>query len=100
MAAVLCAMCVPAVLRIRLFPGARELLVSIKNLGLKCVIFSNAVWRDAAAYWRGFRALGIARLPHAGVSSGDACVRKPHPRAFDKTAAAAAGPLGGLHRPG
>ncbi len=92
-AAVLCAMCVPAVLRIRLFPGARELLVSIKNLGLKCVIFSNAVWRDAAAYWRDFGALGIASLPDAVVSSVDAGVRKPHPGMFDKAAAAAGVPL-------
>lgn len=92
-AAALRAMCVPAVLRIRLFPGPRELLECIKNLGLKCVICSNAVWRDAAAYWRDFEALGVASLIDAVVSSVDAGVRKPHPRMFDKAAAAAGVPL-------
>ena len=86
-------MCVPAVLRIRLFPGARELLESIQNLGLKCVICSNAVWRDAAAYWRDFEALGVVSLIDAVVSSVDAGVRKPNPGIFDKAATAAGVPL-------
>jgi FMN phosphatase YigB (HAD superfamily) len=92
-AAAIDAMCVPAGLRIRLFPGARELLACIRDLGLKSVIVSNAVWRDAAAYRRDFEVFGIAGLLDAVVSSVDAGVRKPHCGMFVMAAAAAGVPL-------
>jgi hypothetical protein len=36
------------------------------------------VWREAAARWRDFRALGIAGLPDAVLSSVGAGARQPH----------------------
>ena len=88
-AAALCAMCLPAASRVRLFPGAAGLLASIKDHGLPCVICSNAVWRNAAAYWHDFHSLGIAEWIDAVVSSADTGFRKPHPAMFLRAAAAA-----------
>jgi FMN phosphatase YigB (HAD superfamily) len=68
-AAALSAVCLPAVSRLRLFPGAADLLASIKDHGLPCVICSNAMWRNAAAYWRDLHSLGIAERIDAVVSS-------------------------------
>lgn len=88
-AAALSAMCLPAAPRIRLFPGAAGLLASIKDRGLPCVICSNAIWRNAAAYWDDLHSLGIAERIDAVVSSADTGFRKPHPAMFLRAAAAA-----------
>ncbi len=91
-AAALSAMCLPAVPRLRLFPGAAGLLASIKDHGLPCVVCSNAMWRNAAAYWRDLHSLGIAEWIDAVVSSVDTGFRKPHPAMFLRAAAAAGVP--------
>jgi HAD superfamily hydrolase (TIGR01509 family) len=91
-AAALSAMCLPAASRLRLFPGAAGLLASIKDHGLPCVICSNAIWRNAAAYWHDLHSLGIADRIDAVVSSADTGFRKPHPAMFLRAAAAAGVP--------
>ena len=64
-------------------PGAADLLRTIKELGLKSVITSNTYWRDAQSYWDDFRALGMAGLIDAVVTSNDAGQLKPHPAIFE-----------------
>lgn len=64
-------------------PGAAELLRTIKELGLQSVITSNTYWRDADSYWDDFRALGMAELIDAVVTSNDAGRLKPHPAIFE-----------------
>jgi HAD superfamily hydrolase (TIGR01509 family) len=91
-AAALSAMCLPAASRLRLFPGAAGLLASIKDHGLPCVICSNAIWRNAAAYWHDLHSLGIADRIDAVVSSADTGFRKPHPAMFLRAAGAAGVP--------
>ena len=91
-ASALSAMCLPAASRLCLFPGAADLLASIKDHGLRCVICSNAIWRNAAAYWHDFHSFGIAGRIDAVVSSPDTGFRKPHPRMFLRAAAAAGVP--------
>jgi HAD superfamily hydrolase (TIGR01509 family) len=88
-AATLSAMCLPAASRLRLFPGAVGLLASINDHGLPCVTCSNAIWRNAAAYWHDLHSLGIAEWIGAVVSSADTGFRKPHPAMFLRAAAAA-----------
>jgi putative hydrolase of the HAD superfamily len=82
------AMCIPASGRIHLFPNARELLATIKALGLDCVLLSNATWRDAEAYGRDLDELGVSRFVDAVVTSLDAGWRKPHPRTYERALAA------------
>jgi FMN phosphatase YigB (HAD superfamily) len=86
--AVLSAMCIAAHGRVELFPDADELLQTLRRHGLRCAIVSNAVWRDNAAYWRDFSALGVAPLVDAVVSSVDVGYRKPHRAIFEAGAAA------------
>ena len=76
------ALCVPAVPGITLFPGARELLETMRDLGVRCVVLSNVQVRGSAEYWRDFADLGIAHLIHAVVTSLDVGFRKPHPAMF------------------
>jgi putative hydrolase of the HAD superfamily len=64
-------------------PGAIELLKTIKDLGLGCVIASNTYWRDAQSYQDDFEALGMAEYIDAVVTSVDAGHLKPHPAVFE-----------------
>jgi HAD superfamily hydrolase (TIGR01509 family) len=84
------ALCVPAVARTPLFPGAIELLTTLRNLGLRSVIVSNVEVRGAAEYRRDFADLGVAHLIDSVVTSLDVGFRKPHPAIF-KSAILAAG---------
>jgi HAD superfamily hydrolase (TIGR01509 family) len=84
------AMCLPAGRWLKLFPGAGELLRTVRRAGLACVILSNAFWRGAEAYRRDLEDLGVAGEVDAIVSSVDVGFRKPHPAMFE-TAMAAAG---------
>jgi putative hydrolase of the HAD superfamily len=79
-------MCIPARHRVSLFPDARELLATIKHEGLRCVVFSNTVWRRARSYWRDFEAFDVAHLVDAVVASVDLGVRKPHRAMFEASA--------------
>jgi putative hydrolase of the HAD superfamily len=91
-AAVIDAMCLPAKRLVELLPGARELLRTVKRLGLRSVIVSNTYWRTAGAYLRDFEDLGVAQDIDAIVSSADVGFRKPHPAVFEAAVAAAGVP--------
>ena len=82
-AAVADAMCLPFHGRAELFPGARELLASLKKSGLACVLVSNTIWRTNPHYWRDFKDLGVDRDIDAIVTSADLGFRKPHPAIFE-----------------
>jgi len=88
--AVRAAMSVPARGRVQLFPGAKDLLAALDERGLRVVIASNVLWRDAAHYRQDFRDLGLAQHVTAYVTSVDVGWRKPSP-AFFAVALAAAG---------
>jgi FMN phosphatase YigB (HAD superfamily) len=83
------AICAPAAPGTALFPGARELLESICELGMRCVVLSNVQVRGADEYWRDFADLGIAHLIDAVVTSHEVGFRKPHPAMFQAGLAAA-----------
>jgi HAD superfamily hydrolase (TIGR01662 family) len=76
------AICAPAIPGIALFPGARELLETIREFGMRCVVLSNVQVRGADEYWRDFADLDIAHLIDAVVTSLDVGFRKPHPLMF------------------
>ncbi len=93
-AAVVDAMCLPAHPLVRLFPGASELLRTLRRAGLRAVVVSNAYWRSGAAYRRDFNDLGVAAEIDAYVSSLDVGLRKPHRAMFDAGLRAAGVPAG------
>ena len=86
------AMAIPIDGQFQPLPGARELLVTIRQLGLRCVIASNTYWRDANSYWDDFRLLGWADHIDAVVTSVDAGHLKPHPAVFELAVRAAGVP--------
>jgi len=88
MDAVRSAMCLPALGRYDLLPGARELLTTIKALGLPCVLVSNGIWRTGADYRKDFEDLGAADYIDAIISSVDLGFRKPHRVIFEAALAA------------
>lgn len=73
-------------------PGAGELLRTIRELGLRCVVASNTYWRDADSYWNDFRLLGWSDHIDAVVTSVDAGHLKPHPAVFELAVRAAGVP--------
>ena len=77
------AMAIPVHDRFQPLPGARELLRTIRELGLRSVIASNTYWRDADSYWDDFRKLGMAEYVDAIITSVDAGHLKPHPAVFE-----------------
>ena len=77
------AMALPVADRMKPLPGAIELLVEIRALGLRSIIASNTYWRDAESYWQDFRVLGMADCIDAIVTSVDAGHLKPHPAVFE-----------------
>lgn len=86
------AMYLPAAGNLEPLPGARELLECVRDLGLRCVIASNAVYRAEAEYRDDFHAQGLAHLIHSIVSSVDTRWRKPNPRFFEAALEAAGAP--------
>lgn len=76
------AMAIPIDDRFQPLPGARHLLETIRELGIRAVIASNTYWRDADSYWDDFRALGMADLIDGIITSVDAGHLKPHPAVF------------------
>lgn len=83
------ALCLPASPGVRLFPGAHELLATIQQIGLSCVILSNVQVRGSAEYWCDFRDLGVAEYIDAVVTSLEVGFRKPHPAMFEAALRAA-----------
>ena len=83
------AMAIPIDDRFRPLPGAVELLATIRELGLRCVIASNTYWRDAQSYWDDFQLLGMAQYIDAVVTSVDAGHLKPHLAVFELSVRAA-----------
>jgi FMN phosphatase YigB (HAD superfamily) len=77
------AMAIPIHDRFQPLPGAADLLRAIHQLGLRTVIASNTYWRDADSYWDDFRALDMADLIDAIITSVDAGHLKPHPAVFE-----------------
>jgi len=64
-------------------PGAHELLECVHELGLRCVIASNGIYRTAADYWTDFRAQVLVDRILAVVSSVDTRWRKPNRGFFE-----------------
>jgi FMN phosphatase YigB (HAD superfamily) len=77
------AMAIPIHDRFQPLEGAKGLLETIHELGMRSVITSNTYWRDADSYWQDFRALGMGDLIDGIVTSIDAGHLKPHPAVFE-----------------
>jgi FMN phosphatase YigB (HAD superfamily) len=77
------AMVVPFVNTLPFFPGAPELFHAIHRLGMECVLFSNTIWRDAAAYRDELAGCEFARGIRGIVTSQDGGFNKPHRRMFE-----------------
>jgi HAD superfamily hydrolase (TIGR01509 family) len=67
---------------IDLLPGAKELLETLKSLGLRTVVFSNATFRSSAGYRRDFHSFSVSDLIHEVISSVDLGFRKPSDQMF------------------
>lgn len=87
------AMCLPAYGRVAVFTGARDMLATARQLGLACVVVTNALWRDGRDYRRDFAAFGLAPFIDAVVSSVDVGFRKPHRAIFEVALAATGCPV-------
>jgi FMN phosphatase YigB (HAD superfamily) len=77
------ALCVPASAGLHMFPGAADLLMRIRALGLTTVIVSNVQTRGAVEFEADFAHFGIRDLVDAVITSLDVCYRKPHRAMFD-----------------
>jgi FMN phosphatase YigB (HAD superfamily) len=86
------AMSLPAKTFMQPLPGVGRLLKTIRELGLGCVIVSNAIWRTQADYWDDLRMFGLGDLVDAVVSSVDTLWRKPNRRFYEIALQAAAAP--------
>ena len=75
-------------------PGAHALLECVHDLGLRCVIASNGIYRTAADYWTDFRTQALAGWILAVVSSVDTRWRKPNLSFFQAVLEAADVPAG------
>ncbi|MGH2820291.1 MAG: HAD family hydrolase [Actinomycetota bacterium] len=81
-AAVMEALDLPAEGLVELFPGARELLATIEDLGLMGALVSNTTWRGSHGYRRDLNDLGIDGCVDVVIASLDAGYRKPDERIF------------------
>jgi putative hydrolase of the HAD superfamily len=81
-AALRTAMAIGAAGRVEPFANARELLATIKALGLQCAVLSNGAWRDRAGYERDLSDLGLLRFVDSVLTSTSVGLRKPNPGAF------------------
>ena len=81
------AMCLPAVGRVELFPGAARLLRGLAAQA-RVVIVSNTLWRSREALQSDFTQFGVGEHVSEYVMSLDVGWRKPHPRFFDAALAA------------
>jgi FMN phosphatase YigB (HAD superfamily) len=77
------AMCLPAVGRTWLHPGADALFAVMAERRLPGVLVSNTLWRDGRTYLEDFAALGVRDTLTGAVTSVDVGFRKPHPAMFD-----------------
>jgi FMN phosphatase YigB (HAD superfamily) len=77
------AMIVPFVGTMPFFPGTPELFRTVRHLGLTCVLISNTVWRDAAAYREELANCEFAHDIRGIVTSQDVGFSKPHRRMFE-----------------
>jgi len=73
-------------------PGVESLLETIQELGLRCIIVSNGIWRAQADYWDDLVAFGLEEFVQAVVSSVDTLWRKPSREFYDIALEAAAAP--------
>jgi FMN phosphatase YigB (HAD superfamily) len=65
-----------------LFAGAKELLATIKDVGLRCVMVTNTHWGDNADRWSDLEIYGLSPYVDGVVTSLDAQSRKPEPKMF------------------
>jgi FMN phosphatase YigB (HAD superfamily) len=77
------AMCLPALGRTWLLPGADALFAVMAEHHLPGVLVSNTLWRDGWTYLEDFAALGVRDRLTGAVTSVDVGFRKPHPAMFD-----------------
>ena len=77
------ALCIPAFGYLELFPGAENLLRSIKAWGHQVALVSNAITRDGQQYLEDFGALGVGSYVDAAVTSIEVGFLKPHPAMFE-----------------
>jgi FMN phosphatase YigB (HAD superfamily) len=63
-------------------PNAKEFLQTLKSLGLRIVVFSNATFRSSAGYRRDFRSFSANGLIDDVISSVDIGFRKPSDQMF------------------
>lgn len=84
------ALALSAMSRIRLYPGAADLLRESRRRGLRTVLLSNVDFRDEEVYREEFEAAGVADLLDGIVTSVDVGLRKPLPAIF-RTALGMAG---------
>ncbi len=89
---VISAMCLPALGRVELFHGARDLLRELAERRVRVVLATNVVWRSTSDQYRDLADLGLDRCVSACVTSLDVGWRKPHPRFFSSLLRAAACP--------
>jgi putative hydrolase of the HAD superfamily len=73
-----------------LLDGARELLRTVKELDLRCIIASNTIFRNEQGYRQDFRDQRLSECINGIVTSLDVGYRKPH-RAIFEAAMAMAG---------
>jgi putative hydrolase of the HAD superfamily len=76
------ALCVPLAEALSPFDHAGELLSTLKEMGLGCVILSNTAFRDAELYQLDFQAFGWDRWVDRYLTSVDAGCCKPDERIF------------------
>jgi len=76
------ALCVPLAEALSPFDHAGELLSTVKEMGLGCVILSNTAFRDAELYQRDFQAFGWDGWVDRYLTSVDAGCCKPDERIF------------------
>jgi FMN phosphatase YigB (HAD superfamily) len=73
------AMVVPAAVYFPLFPGAADLLVTLRREGFRVFLISNAAWRSGAEYLCDMEDLNVGNIVEAAFSSVDIGRRKPDP---------------------
>jgi putative hydrolase of the HAD superfamily len=66
----------------RLLPGAVGMVRRLHADGLRIVVISNTVFRNATSYWRDFADAGLDGCLAGIVTSLDVGWRKPHPAIF------------------
>lgn len=76
-------MSISAVGNATLFPGAYYLLQQVRLMGCRCIVVSNATWRNTETYKADFGAFEISKYINEVICSVDVGFRKPHTAMFN-----------------